>query len=314
MKVIYCGLIALSLTVEIAAAAASGQGARSASLLGSSSEEGSEGQAKAEQESQTAVSHLQELLQLQRAQAVQQARAAAVAKMLKRVESAEATILESKYLRGARKVLEDPKVQKEAVSSPMWRIGVQLIFGMFYFFLIVSKYPLLDEMPMEVGRDRQARDLRAADLQDMDEVSALGKAHCPNIFHACCCTGPRAAHTFHSAGVLNYWIGWLFMAVAPCCTLMLMNSYSDLNEKLGGKRRSLVMSCLCSFFCAQCVVAQDAEALDIKVGRHTEILGVSKRPDSVPEYHLDSEDVKVALDKKVAKASQVIRAGSSATQ
>ena len=120
------------------------------------------------------------------------------------------------------------------------RIAVQLIFGLVYYFLIVKKYPEL--------KDTQPSN-EAIELQKENEISAIFKVSGRNCVLSWCCSGPRAAHTFHSVGVLDYWPGLCMMALLPCCTLWLMNAVSDLNVKLGGDRRSFFMSCLCACCC-----------------------------------------------------------------
>merc|ERR1712096_400889 len=90
------------------------------------------------------------------------------------------------------------------------------------------------------------------------------------------CPGPRAAHTFHSTGVVGYWPSLIFMSCCPCCTLFAANSITELNVTLGGEKRNCCMSCLCSFFCSCCVIAQDAATLDMITGMETGLIGVYK--------------------------------------
>mmetsp|Transcript_13811 Transcript_13811/g.26697 ORF Transcript_13811/g.26697 Transcript_13811/m.26697 type:complete len:243 (+) Transcript_13811:30-758(+) len=146
-----------------------------------------------------------------------------------------------------------------------WRIGTQLLFGLMYYLLIVKNYPEL--------KDTEPTTL-AVDLQKQNEVLALGKVSGPNCILSLCCSGPRAAHTFHSVGELSYWPGLFLMSLLPCCTLWFMNCRSDLNEKIGGQRRGFCMSCLCACCCSCCVIAQDAEALDLTMGVQTGLCGV----------------------------------------
>jgi len=145
------------------------------------------------------------------------------------------------------------------------RFITQLIFGLVYYILIVRKYPeLKDAQPSS----------HAVELQERNEVMATCHVSGRNCLLSWCCSGPRAAHTFHSVGVLNYWPSLCFMTFLPCCTLCLMNAMSDLNVKLGGRRRNFCMSCLCSCCCSCCVIAQDAEALDLTTGARTGLCGV----------------------------------------
>jgi len=149
------------------------------------------------------------------------------------------------------------------------RFVAQLIFGLVYYILIVRKYPeLKDAQPSS----------HAVEMQERNEVMATCHVSGRNCLLSWCCSGPRAAHTFHSVGVLNYWPGLCFMTFLPCCTLCLMNAMSDLNVKLGGQRRNFCMSCLCAWCCSCCVIAQDAEALDLTTGARTGLCGVYGDP------------------------------------
>lgn len=150
-------------------------------------------------------------------------------------------------------------------GSATTRWLVQFAFGLVYYFLIVRKYPELgDKQPNQAAKD----------LQDQNEVMALMEVSPRNCILAFCCTGPRAAHTFSITGTLNYWAGLCLMTCVPCCTLCAVNSFCATNEKLGGEKRNIIMSCLCALCCSCCVVAQDAEALDLVSGVQTGLFGV----------------------------------------
>jgi len=154
-----------------------------------------------------------------------------------------------------------------AVSGGTWttRILVQFLFGVIYYFLVVAKYPKLDGLQPTP---------EAIQLQSENEVSATFLTSFPNCFFSWCCSGPRAAHTFHSTGVLDFWPGCIAMSLFPCCTLWLVNSFTDLNSKLGGVKRNLFMGLVCACCCSCCVIAQDAESLDMITGAKTNLCGV----------------------------------------
>jgi len=172
------------------------------------------------------------------------------------------------------KAVEDAHAAGGSSTWESWifRIAVQLIFGAMYYCVIVSKYPTKFE--------EYAVTAEAKALQNKDEINATCDTSCPNNFHAFCCSGPRAAHTFHSVGLLDYWAGCILMTLFPCCTLWLTNSCTDLNEKLGGEKRGFCMGCLCACLCSCCVIAQDAQTLDLITGAKTELFSV-KLPPSV---------------------------------
>lgn len=134
----------------------------------------------------------------------------------------------------------------------------QLLFGAAYYALIVSNYP---KLPEDAWAPREAELLqkRAAPLAAMS-------ARWQSLLLSFCCTGPRAAHTFHSAGVLHYWAACLMMGLAPCCTLWGVGSLSDLRRRLGGRPRGCVAEGVAALLCGCCVVAQDAETLDLVAG------------------------------------------------
>merc|ERR1719181_535603 len=122
------------------------------------------------------------------------------------------------------------------------------------------------------------------DLQELDEVSSLGQSSLANIVLSFCCTGPRAAHTFYAVGVMgksvpeavHYWVSCLLMIFFPCCTLFICNSFTDLNERLGGEKKWWLTGLLCACCCSCCVVNQDAQSLDILMEHDTNFCGVSK--------------------------------------
>mmetsp|Transcript_80947 Transcript_80947/g.143365 ORF Transcript_80947/g.143365 Transcript_80947/m.143365 type:complete len:229 (+) Transcript_80947:68-754(+) len=149
------------------------------------------------------------------------------------------------------------------------RVAMQLVFGLIYYMLIVSKYPVLSGEPTPAARK----------LQAVDELSALCDVSFPICICSWLCSGPRAAHTFYSTGISDYWCSLLGMSLFPCCVLFVANSFTDLNEKLGGQKRGLLMSCLCSYCCSCCVIAQDAESLDLSTGVRTGFCGVYQSRD-----------------------------------
>jgi len=143
------------------------------------------------------------------------------------------------------------------------RMLAQLLYGILYYFCIAANYPKL----MGPTQDSQR-------LQNVNEACATCQTSSSNCCLSYFCTGPRAAHTFDAAGICGYWPSLLLMTFCPCCTLFFMNSCTDLNERLGGQRKNWLMGILCTFFCSCCVVAQDAESLDLATGASTGCCGV----------------------------------------
>lgn len=149
--------------------------------------------------------------------------------------------------------------------SQLGRVLVQLVFAFIYYAMVVSKYPSLE-------LDSQDPPKEARDMQALDAVSACCHPNMsfPNAVLSYACSAPRAAHTFHSTGTVpNYWIGCLLMTCFPCCTLWYVNAFTTMNEKLGGEKENCCISCLCSMFCGCCMIAQDAQTLDMVTGVRT---------------------------------------------
>lgn len=142
------------------------------------------------------------------------------------------------------------------------RILLQLLFGVWYYILVVSKYPKLEGLQPTP---------EAVKLQSENAVAAIPDVSFANLCFAFCCSGPLAAHTFESTGVLNYWPGYIAMTFLPCCTLWVVNTYTDLNEKLGGFKKDPFMGLFCACCCSCCVIAQDAEAMDLITGARTHL-------------------------------------------
>lgn len=158
--------------------------------------------------------------------------------------------------------------EEEAGGSAGSRILFQLVFGFIYYFLIVAKYPELekDQAPTEKAVELQQKDAFRASVGGETTFAILCLSYC--------CSAPRAAHTFHTTGVLTYWPSLILMTCFPCCTLFIMNSFTELNEKLGGEKAGVLQSCICAFCCSCCVIAQDAETLDLMTGARTGLIGV----------------------------------------
>jgi len=147
------------------------------------------------------------------------------------------------------------------------RLLAQLAFGVLYYFLIASKYPTLPE-GLEANEEAER-------VMRKGEISATWEASGANCCHAFCCSAPRAAQTYHSAGIMNYWLGLFSMSLLPCCTLWAVNYWTELPQRLGGKKKDCCMSCCCTLFCSCCVITQEAEALDQLTGAKSSLCSVN---------------------------------------
>jgi len=172
--------------------------------------------------------------------------------------------------RGVRRLAgSDAKVTRQKSSysffvSACW----QAVYGLIYYFVIVTKYPEFQGDPTEEARETQSK----------NEVVAF--LTCENSFvinlSSCLCSAGRAAHTYDKTGLMPYWEGLLLSAFCPCATLLYMNACTNLNEKLGGETRGFLMAVICSCFFPCCVIAQDAQALDQCTGVAVGLCGVEQ--------------------------------------
>lgn len=167
-------------------------------------------------------------------------------------------------------IRQNPQAQQqEREGGDGWstRIFLQILFGVIYYFLVLSKYPMLDGFkPTE----------EAQAIQKKNAVEALFDVSAHNLVLSWCCTGPRAAHTFHSTDILNYWPSLFLMSCFPCCTLAMVNGFTELNERLGGEKQNIFEALLCACCCSCCIVAQDAQTLDVITGMDTKLCGVEE--------------------------------------
>merc|ERR1712083_472731 len=93
---------------------------------------------------------------------------------------------------------------------------VQLLYGVFYYFVIVQNYPDFAGEPSQ----------ESIDVQRKNEVTAcLTCEHsCPITLTSWLCYAARAAHTYDKVGTCAYWPGLIAGIFFPCCTLCYMNA------------------------------------------------------------------------------------------
>jgi len=139
-----------------------------------------------------------------------------------------------------------------------------ICFGIFYYFMVVQKYP---ELHMANDESRE--------IQSLGTVAALPQASCSNCMLSWVCSQSRAAHTLDKTGVLSYVPAFIAMLFCPFCTVCYSNMATDLNERLGGEHAGACQSCMCTWCCMCCVVAQDAQSLDAATGAETGCCGVT---------------------------------------
>lgn len=140
---------------------------------------------------------------------------------------------------------------------------LQIIFTIAYYFMVVKHYPYLE----------RATPL-SSQVQNQFALLATFSASWQNCVLSWCCPQARAAHTFSRTVTFDYWFSCIAMFLCPCCTLCYANTCTDLNAKMGGERVSVIWSSLSACCCPCCVIAQDAESLDLATGVHTDLTGV----------------------------------------
>mmetsp|Transcript_68468 Transcript_68468/g.164415 ORF Transcript_68468/g.164415 Transcript_68468/m.164415 type:complete len:226 (+) Transcript_68468:60-737(+) len=140
----------------------------------------------------------------------------------------------------------------------------QICIALAYYALIVRNYPKLEG----------EASAKAKDFMKKNEVEAALDSSVSNCMLSWFCPATRAAHTFHATGLLSFWPSCCLMWFCQCPTLWVVNTLTDFNEKLGGTKKDCLMGCVCSFFCGCCLIAKDAEALDLSTGTKTHLMGL----------------------------------------
>lgn len=145
-------------------------------------------------------------------------------------------------------------------------LAIHVAFAIFYKIWVVDMIPPLSQRPISVDEDFR-QDIFAA-------CTTPGQGHL--CLHATFCCQCRAAHTWHVAGICEYWPALLLLFIASwtkcaCCIDSFVYTYfrMRLKEKLG-IRSNLVMDLLYSMFCPCCAVAQEAMAIDSELGTNVE--------------------------------------------
>lgn len=140
-------------------------------------------------------------------------------------------------------------------------LAIHVTFACVYKAKVVDWIPPLTQRPVSVDEDFR---------QDIFECTNSGQTHL--CLHSTCCYQCRAAHTWHVAGLCEYWpalflLFFLGCTKFACCIDSCVYAYfrMKLKEKLG-IRRNVVMDVLYSMFCPCCAVGQEAMAVDAELG------------------------------------------------
>jgi hypothetical protein len=159
------------------------------------------------------------------------------------------------------------------VLEIIFRIFIALIVGGIYYYRVVKGYPKLEEVDPNEDTAEFAHMMMSA-----GECEGCGMA---TFVLGCCalvCPAPRLAHTLHSTGKMNYWVALLLGTFLQPCMVLYGSACTSLRKDLGGEGAAnrKCHRATCAFCCPCCVIAKQAQALDMKVGWRTTWLGASE--------------------------------------
>lgn len=146
-----------------------------------------------------------------------------------------------------------------------------IIVGIVYYFRVVKEFPKVKE------DSKSDSDAYAHHLMSAPECEGCGMA--TSVIGCCAllCPAPRLAHTLHSANKMNYWLALILSTFLQPCMVLYGSGFTSLRQDLGGDGAAN-MKCqrnCCAFWCSCCVIAKQAQALDMKVGWRTSWFGAS---------------------------------------
>jgi hypothetical protein len=144
--------------------------------------------------------------------------------------------------------------QAQQVGGAIGNFILQMILAFIFFQTVASKYPNL-MMPNDRSKDI------------MKESPCFRCNPGPTCLQSWCCYPSMIALVADKAGMLPFLPAAIVGACFPCCLLLWLRSFTDLNVKLGSpERESCGSGCLLSCCCAICSIARDADALDAATG------------------------------------------------
>lgn len=143
--------------------------------------------------------------------------------------------------------------QAQSQRSQSNGIIAQLLYGVVFYFLVVSKYPMFSS-----ANNSSTRVMNESAVFRIN-VGAV----CLQTF---CCPSAILAHVMQATGVLNYWVALILGSLCPCCTLLGATHFLETGQKLGGQPKGFFPNCLEAVFCSCCVIAQSQDALDAATG------------------------------------------------
>lgn len=107
------------------------------------------------------------------------------------------------------------------LQSSWFKLVVEIIFGIMYYCMFVSKYPTFSPTVRA--------NVEAIKIQSTKDVESLKEVAFPNCLLSYLSSGPCAACPFHSKGFKTYCLGLLAMTLMPCstvCVVIFLISFS----------------------------------------------------------------------------------------
>eukprot|EP00747_Dinoflagellata_sp_TGD_P168042 gnl/TRDRNA2_/TRDRNA2_193580_c0_seq1.p1 gnl/TRDRNA2_/TRDRNA2_193580_c0~~gnl/TRDRNA2_/TRDRNA2_193580_c0_seq1.p1 ORF type:complete len:301 (+),score=44.04 gnl/TRDRNA2_/TRDRNA2_193580_c0_seq1:152-1054(+) len=148
-------------------------------------------------------------------------------------------------------------VEENASSGPPWVVCT--VFSLFYYCCVVAyskrRMPEAEDWSdtqITEGLNKHRNDFRWG-------VTNCTSASCSTVFLACFCLPARAAHTWHSAGILHYWFGFCLVQLCGAVPVVLIRR--RLRMLMGLEPRTCA-DCCTGCFCTPCVVIQEARVVD----------------------------------------------------
>jgi len=168
----------------------------------------------------------------------------------------------------AEGLVEKEQVRDEDGAVQRNYLVQQFLFGVVFFCLVVRKYRVPDTLVVSSA---------ARGLMSESSLHACCRVECGTILLASLCAPQRAALTYHAADIMNYWIGLVAMIFCQACTVFGVSAFTDLRKKIGGDDLFSCMGACEACCCSCCVVAQEAQAVDLCTGQEVVCCGVTTR-------------------------------------
>lgn len=161
---------------------------------------------------------------------------------------------------------ERPDYVHDKGGGHVFSLLVQFVIAVIYKQTVVNKLGRMDEAIARSSGQAGGSDFKYGIFD------CCGNAE--YCLYALCCPLARLGHTYHAAGVMEYWpavfLVCLMTTVVPCVTCCFLASLRSQLKRKFGITESPFLDCLCWMWCSCCLVNQEARAVDdvmwVKVG------------------------------------------------